>query len=66
MKFDEPFPKMKSVESVLRNEMVMEYRANMPEFEFEFDIPEEVINYIGIEQVNQILSKSETLEHVKV
>lgn len=66
IKFDEPFPLMEGVESVLRNEMVMNYRANMPEFEFEIDIPEEVINYIGINQVKEILSKSQTLEYVEV
>lgn len=39
-------------------------RLNLPEFSFEIDVPEEVINSIGIEEATEIISKSETLEIV--
>jgi hypothetical protein len=40
------------------------YRAQLPEFSFEVDIPNEVIDSIGIGQVYKVLSESKTLEHV--
>jgi|SRR6185437_10205993 len=40
------------------------HRINMHEHEFEIDVPESVIESIGIEEVKQILSSSKTLELV--
>jgi hypothetical protein len=39
-------------------------RANLPEASFTFDIHDYIIDSIGIDQVNEILSKSQTLEKV--
>ena len=39
-------------------------RVNMPPLSFEVDVPKSVINKIGITQVEEILSKSLTLEKV--
>lgn len=41
-----------------------EKRLLLPEFSFEIDVPEEVIQQIGISQVFKVLSESPTLEHV--
>jgi hypothetical protein len=39
-------------------------RTNMHPISFEIDIPDSVINRIGLDEVNEILSKSLTLERV--
>lgn len=39
-------------------------RPNLPEFSFEIEVPQEVIDKIGIEEVTRILSESKTLELV--
>ncbi len=41
-------------------------RLTLPEFSFEIDVPNEIINSIGIGQVYKILSESKTLEHVSI
>ena len=41
-----------------------EVRVNMIPFSFSIDIPDSVINRIGLDEVNEILSKSLTLERV--
>lgn len=37
-------------------------RLGLPEFSFEIDVPEEVINEIGISEIRQIIENSPTLE----
>lgn len=39
-------------------------RLKLPEFSFEVDFPDELVERIGIQEVKQILEKSETLEEV--
>lgn len=39
-------------------------RLALPEFSFEIDVPSEVIEKIGLNEVYKILSESKTLEHV--
>lgn len=39
-----------------------EHRADLSPFSFEMDIPEELINEIGIEEATKIIERSETLE----
>lgn len=39
-------------------------RPNLPEFSFEIDVPSEVIEKIGLQEVYKILSESRTLELV--
>lgn len=41
-----------------------EERVKMKPFSFEIDVPDSVINEIGIGQVYKILSESKTLEHI--
>jgi hypothetical protein len=41
-----------------------EERLQMSPFSFEIEVPDEVIERIGISQVNEILSKSKNLERV--
>lgn len=38
------------------------HRLNLPEFHFFVDFPDELVNEIGLSEVKEILSKSETLE----
>lgn len=42
-----------------------EKRLDLPEFSFEIDIPEQVIERIGIQEAKAILQKSETLSLVE-
>lgn len=44
---------------------VPEKRLNFPEFSFEIDVPDEVIERIGIEEAKAILERSETLNLVE-
>lgn len=39
-------------------------RIQMPEFSFEIDVPDEIINQIGISEVHKILQESKTMELV--
>lgn len=39
-----------------------EQRLELPEFSFEIEIPDSVINAIGIDEAKQIIEKSQTLE----
>lgn len=39
-------------------------RPNLPEFSFEVDFPDSMVEQIGIEELTAILEKSETLEKV--
>lgn len=41
-------------------------RLAIPEFSFEIEVPNEIIEKIGIGEVYRILSESKTLEHVPV
>lgn len=41
-----------------------EQRLLLPEFSFEIDVPDEVINQIGLKEVEKILSESKTLSMV--
>ena len=43
-----------------------EERVNMNPFSFEIDVPDSVINEIGIGQVYKVLSESKTLEYVAI
>lgn len=43
-----------------------EERILMKEFSFEIDVPEKLINQIGINQVKEILEKSSTLQLVEL
>lgn len=63
--FDDPIQE-KGIDIDLRNEMVMEFRENMSERSFEIDVPDEIIDHIGIDQVYKILSESETLQYIIV
>jgi hypothetical protein len=42
-----------------------EKRLNLPEFSFEIDVPDEVIERIGINEAKAILEKSETLNLIE-
>jgi hypothetical protein len=39
-------------------------RMEMPEIQFEIDVPNSVIERIGLSQIYKVLSESKTLEHV--
>lgn len=39
-------------------------RLKLPEMSFEVDFPDEMVEQIGIDELNTILSKSQTLEAV--
>lgn len=41
-----------------------EDRLNLPEFSFEIEIPDSIVNEIGIEEIHRILLNSKTLELV--
>ena len=41
-----------------------EVRLHLPEFEFEIEVPDEVVDSIGINEIKEILKTSKTLELV--
>jgi len=41
-------------------------RVAMNTIQFEIDVPDDLINQIGINEVYKILSESKTLEHVNI
>ena len=43
-----------------------EFRVQMDEISFEIDVPNEVIDMIGLSEVYRVLSESKTLELVKI
>lgn len=40
-------------------------RIHLPEYSFEIEVPEEIIDSIGIDEAKRILEKSETLELIE-
>lgn len=41
-------------------------RLNLPEFHFDVEFPDELVDRIGLSELKSILEKSETLEEVNV
>lgn len=61
-----PLP-MEAQNFIIRFDRLREYpaqRLNMEEFTFEIEVPQSVIDKIGIDEVHKILSESKTLELV--
>lgn len=56
-----------AMEMILRFDLLKDRpteRLNLPEFSFDVDFPDELVDRIGLSELKSILEKSETLEEV--